>query len=115
MVRQGFPSPPEAQWLVFVELHMIFVWRNLLQYLLDFRSKKPLHIGIPMMIGDVLFGYGGAGFILSQPAIKKVVEHWRLHQDDYETYAVEQWAGDMVLGRAPRDIDMPLFNANPNV
>lgn len=67
-----------------------------------------------MYIGDVLFAHGGSGFVLSAPAIQKVVQHWRGNIPAYDAYTERNWAGDMVLGKVLRDVGVDLFWAWPH-
>ncbi|KAJ8113982.1 hypothetical protein OPT61_g4028 [Boeremia exigua] len=114
MVDKALRHRPQAKWFVFVELDTYLMWGNLLEYLARFDSGKPYYIGKQMFIGEVLFAHGGSGFVLSAAAVRKVVAHWRAHMAEYNQYTIEQWAGDMVLGRALKDVEVPLVWAFPH-
>lgn len=66
-----------------------------------------------MQIGDIIFGQGGNGFIVSRPALQNVVTHYEAHQKEYEDFTDGHWAGDCVLGKAFKDSGTPLTWAWP--
>jgi hypothetical protein len=109
MMDKSLRQMPQAKWFVFVELDTYLVWSNLLGYLSKFDAGIPHYLGKQMFIGDVLFAHGGSGFALSAPAIRKVVQYWRVHEKELNQYTIAQWAGDMVLGRALKDAQVPLM------
>lgn len=114
MVDKALRHSPNAKWFVFIELDTFLMWGNLLEYLSRFDAQKPYYIGKQMFIGDVLFAHGGSGFVLSVAAMNKVTEHWRIHMAEYDQYTIEQWAGDMVLGKVLRDVKVELLWAFPH-
>lgn len=114
MVDRALKHRPDAKWFVFMEADTYLMWTNLLEYLSKIDASRELYIGKHMFIGDVLFAHGGSGFVLSAPAMRKVVQHWRSYLAEYESYTVGTWAGDMVLGKVLKDVGIPLFWAFPH-
>ncbi|KAF2709072.1 glycosyltransferase family 31 protein [Pleomassaria siparia CBS 279.74] len=114
MIDKALRHRPQAKWFVFVELDTYLMWSNLLEYLSKFDAEKPYYIGKQMYIGEVLFAHGGSGFVLSAPAMRRVSEHWRAHMVEYNQYTIEQWAGDMILGKVLKDVQVPLLWAFPH-
>lgn len=106
---------PEAKWFVFIESDTYVLWKSLLAWLDHFDASKPWYLGQQMMIGDVIFAYGGAGFAISQPALKKVVEHRNANLKHYDDYTAGHWAGDCVLGKALADVGVPLHWSFPTL
>ncbi|KAF1936471.1 hypothetical protein EJ02DRAFT_506511 [Clathrospora elynae] len=103
MVEKALRHRPSAKWFVFIEADTYLIWQTLLEYLALFNADKALYIGKHMYNGDVLFAHGGSGFVLSAAAMHK-----------YDEYTIKSWAGDMVLGKALRDVDVQLFWAFPH-
>ncbi|KAI4947052.1 hypothetical protein J4E86_008675 [Alternaria arbusti] len=114
MIDKALRQMPQAKWFVFVELDTYLMWTNLLDYLSQFDAEASHYIGKQMYIGDVLFAHGGSGFVLSAPAMRKVIRHWKSHMKDLNQYTIEQWAGDMVLGKALKDAQVSLLWAFPH-
>ncbi|KAI0427842.1 hypothetical protein F5Y09DRAFT_314957 [Xylaria sp. FL1042] len=106
---------PEAKWFVFIESDTYVLWPSLLAWLKHFDPSKPWYLGQQMQIGDVVFAYGGAGFVISQPALKKVVEHRNANLKFYDDFTAGHWAGDCVLGKALADVGIPLQWAFPTL
>ncbi|KAK7921712.1 hypothetical protein PG985_009734 [Apiospora marii] len=115
MVERALRHRPRAKWFVFVEGDTYLVWQNMLEWLSQFDPEKPHYLGKHMYIGDVLFGHGGSGFVLSKPAMQMVSQRWREKRAEIEAYTAEQWAGDMVLGKVIRDVGIDMFWAFPNL
>ncbi|KAI0449309.1 hypothetical protein F5B21DRAFT_52137 [Xylaria acuta] len=106
---------PQAKWFVFIESDTYVLWKSLLAWLEHFDASKPWYLGQQMQIGDVVFAYGGAGFVISQPALKKVVEHRNTNLKYYDDFTAGHWAGDCVLGKALADVGVPLTWAFPTL
>jgi hypothetical protein len=113
MIDKALRHRPQAKWFVFVEMDTYLMWGNLLNYLSMFNAEEPHYIGKQMYIGEVLFAHGGSGFALSAAAMSKAAVHWRSHMTAYDQYTVEQWAGDMVLGKVLKDVGVSLLFAFP--
>lgn len=113
MVDRALRHRPDAKWFVFVEADTYLMWPNLVAYLAKLDASMELYIGKHMFIGDVLFAHGGSGFVLSAAAMRKVTERWKENVAEYDKYTTENWAGDMVLGKVLRDVDVQLFWAFP--
>ncbi|KAI1108908.1 hypothetical protein F5Y14DRAFT_56896 [Nemania sp. NC0429] len=106
---------PQAKWFVFIESDTYVLWKSLLAWLDHFDPTSPWYLGQQMMIGEVVFAYGGAGFAISQPALKKVVEHRNANLKYYDDYTASHWAGDCVLGKALSDVGVPLLWSYPTL
>ncbi|KAI0466838.1 hypothetical protein F4859DRAFT_286060 [Xylaria cf. heliscus] len=115
MVDRALRHRPDAKWFVFIEPDTYMIWQNMLEYLARFDPSKPHYIGTPMYIGSVLFAHGGSGFMISNPAMKMVLKHWKEQKDWFDEYTAKEWAGDMVLGRAMKDAGIDLFSASPHL
>jgi len=108
MIEQALKQKPDAKWFVFIEADTYLGWHNLLSYLSNFDSSKPYYIGKHLYINDIEFGYGGAGFVLSHPAMLKVASQQSTHISAYEDFTSTHWVGDFALGKALQDVKIPL-------
>ncbi|KAA8612392.1 Glycosyltransferase family 31 protein [Pyrenophora tritici-repentis] len=114
MVDQALKEKPDAKWYVFIETDTYLGWNNLLQYLSQFDDSKPYYIGKHLFIKDVEFAYGGAGFALSNPAIRKVSQQRSTKVSEYEEFTATHWVGDCALGKVLEDAKVPLYRAFPH-
>jgi hypothetical protein len=113
--EKAYELRPDANWFVFIESDSYIVWSALVKWLSRFDASKPHYLGQQMQIGDVVFAYGGAGFAISRPALKKVVELRKSKLDFYDEFTGNHWAGDCVLGKALADAGVNLFWSWPTL
>ncbi|KAF1831600.1 hypothetical protein BDW02DRAFT_44023 [Decorospora gaudefroyi] len=114
MIDEALETKPDAKWYIFIEADTYLGWNNLLEYLSNFDDSKPYYIGKHLFINDVEFAYGGAGFALSNSAMRKVSEQRSARLSDYEDFTKTHWVGDCALGKVIEDIKVPLHRAFPH-
>ncbi|KAK6074591.1 hypothetical protein SCUP234_08121 [Seiridium cupressi] len=113
--EKALHARPDAKWYVIFEGDSYIIWRNLLDWLSNFDASRPYYLGRQMVIGDVVFAHGGAGIVMSRPALEKVVEHRRGNLRFYDEFTAGHWAGDCVLGKALLDAGIELFYSWPDL
>ena len=113
MLNKTLHERPHMKWYVFTEADGFLLGSMLQQYLATLDSTKPVYTGRPMQIGDDLFAHGGSGFVVSQPALRRVVDHYAAHKTAIESFTNSHWAGDCVLGKTFTDAGIPLIHAWP--
>lgn len=109
MVDKAYATNPKAKWFVFLESDVYFFWDTLFR-LLDQLDPTELHyMGSPAPgANDLRFAYGGAGFVLSQGLMKKLIPPKTVATEGldtrlsvrYEDWVKEDCCGDAVLGYA---------------
>ena len=115
MVKRTFEEFPNKKWYVFVEADTYILWASLLQFLAALNPNKPHYTGNQMAIGGDLFAHGGSGFVVSNPAMKIVVDHYNENKLGVETLTGNHWAGDCILGIAFRNAGVPFTFAWPTL
>jgi hypothetical protein len=113
MVNKTLHERPNMKWYVFVEADTFLLWSMLQQYLNLLDHTEPIYAGSPTFVGGVPFAHGGSGFVVSQPALRMVVNHYAAHKAEIEKFTDSHWAGDCVLGKAFMDSGIALTNAWP--
>ncbi|KAB8077294.1 hypothetical protein BDV29DRAFT_62020 [Aspergillus leporis] len=134
MVERAYETNPTAQWYIFLESDTYYVWDNLFRLLDQYDPSEQLYFGSPApgrKINDdkkTYFAYGGAGFVLSGAAAKKLVSrHHGSHgqfvepplSQQYEELIKGDCCGDSVLGWVlyEKGIKLsglwPMFNPHP--
>lgn len=73
MVDKTFALAPNKKWYFFVEADTYVFWGNFARWIRQLDPERPRYLGIPMLHGDVLFAYGGAGYLLSSAAMRKLL------------------------------------------
>ncbi|KAG2421884.1 hypothetical protein HFD88_005860 [Aspergillus terreus] len=100
MMHETLDARPDAKWYVFMEADTYILWANLLAWLAQFNADDPFYLGNQMQIGDVIFAHGGSGFVLSRPALRRIVAYHSARVAEWDDYTGRHWAGDCVLGKA---------------
>lgn len=113
MIDAALEVRPKAKWFVFLEADTYIVWQNLVNWLAHLDHTQNHYLGSPMQIGEMLFGYGGAGIVLSQQAMQKLHSHRIENQEELEVMTAGEWAGDCALARALDEVHIPLTWAWP--
>ncbi|CAI7637558.1 unnamed protein product [Penicillium bialowiezense] len=113
MIDGALDLMPDAKWYIFLEADTYMVWPNLVDWLSRLDHERQYYLGSPMQIGDVLFGYGGAGIVLSRYTMELLSEHRASSQMELEEMTAAEWAGDCALARALQDVRVGLTWAWP--
>ncbi|KAL2869416.1 uncharacterized protein BJX67DRAFT_378972 [Aspergillus lucknowensis] len=108
MIDEALLVKPDAEWYIFIEADSYVVWRNMVDWLSRLNPGKPHYLGAPMKMGSEVFGYGGAGIILSNAAMLLVSRYRAENFTDVERMTADDWAGDHVLGLILKDSGVPL-------
>lgn len=66
-----------------------------------------------MLISGDVFAHGGSAFIVSQPAMRTVIDYYTAHKAEIENFTNGHGAGDCVLGKTFTDSGVPFANAWP--
>lgn len=114
MIDHALNTKPDAKWYVFTEPDTYLEFHNLLTYLATFDERKEYYIGKHLFINDIAFAYGGAGFALSAPAMRKIAAKRSSRISEYETFTRDHWVGDCALGKVAEDAQIPLHRAFPH-
>ncbi|KAJ5533685.1 hypothetical protein N7494_010237 [Penicillium frequentans] len=100
MAEEALQVMPDAKWFIFIEADTYIVWQNLVNWLAHLDHTRSYYLGSPMQIGDILFGYGGSGVILSNKAMNRLHNYQTEASDELEQMTATEWAGDCVLAKA---------------
>ncbi|KAH7091975.1 hypothetical protein FB567DRAFT_488404 [Paraphoma chrysanthemicola] len=111
MVDKAYTSNPKAKWFVFLESDVYFFWDTLFRLLSQLDSSSSHYLGAPHKGSEGrYFAYGGAGFVLSQGLMKRLLPPRATGSLDipresrlsyrYEDWVKEEQRGDAVLSYA---------------
>ncbi|KAJ8126169.1 hypothetical protein O1611_g7469 [Lasiodiplodia mahajangana] len=115
IAKKAYYQHPTSKWYIFIECDTYVLWGSLLAYLSKVDSSHPYYIGRQMNIAKDVFAYGGASIIISNSAMKKLVEQHAAHIEDYNKLTISQWAGDYVLSRVMFDAGIQLSQIWPTL
>lgn len=115
LAEQAYHQRPDAKWYIFMEADGYINWSGVLSWLSLVDASRRFYAGHLMIAGSVLFGYGGAGCVISNPSMKALVEHRAAMPGFYEDFTSRHWPGDSVLGKALQDSGTGFIQAWPNL
>ncbi|KAK7536600.1 hypothetical protein IWX50DRAFT_579624 [Phyllosticta citricarpa] len=115
LMKKALQTRPSAKWFVFIEADTYLVWSNLLSWLQHFDHHKPLYIGGQSYIRGTWFAHGGTGFIVSKKALNMIVAEYNSKTERYNELTKMEWAGDFILAKAFKNIDIPLTKSWPRL
>ena len=113
LLDRALEHRPQAKWFVFVEADTLILWHNLVDWLAQYNSCEPYHLGSQDAIGDVIFGHGGSGFAISNSAMYLATTQRKMKMEEYDDFTAGHWAGDCVLGKLMFDAGVPLTYSYP--
>lgn len=113
MMDKALQARPSAKWFYFIETDTAVVWDNLFAYVSRFQPDKSWYIGGQSWLGDVEFAHGGTGFVMSSQAVRLVAEKWTKEQTELEKLVTEHYAGDMILAKVLKTMDIGLTKSWP--
>ncbi|KAL6230200.1 hypothetical protein BDW75DRAFT_234587 [Aspergillus navahoensis] len=88
----------DTKWFMFIEADTFLIWSNLLKWLAQLDWRRAHFLGLPVTMEDQRFAYGGAGWLLSRPAIQQITHHIASRNDSYEDFTTDTSFGDLILG-----------------
>lgn len=115
LIDRALRHDDRAKWYVFMEVDTHLAWPALMRWLSNFDSRRPYYLGNQVQIGEVVFGHGGSGFIISKPAMQMASAHRAANLAYYDQYTAGHWAGDCVLGKLLLDAGVELTWSWPHL
>ncbi|KAF2169719.1 glycosyltransferase family 31 protein [Zasmidium cellare ATCC 36951] len=115
MFHQTLTLSPGYKWYMFIEPDSAIFWSTVLKYQQQLDHSRPYYMGSQVLIGDLEFAHGGSGYLVSDAALKRVVDYYLAHKEDLEKFNEEQWAGDAVAGETFKRADASLTRVWPIV
>lgn len=111
-VEGAFQQSPNSSWYFFIDADTYIVWSSLLPWLQRTDPSEKLYIGSAAYMGDIAFGHGGSGYVLSQAAMQHYIENTGKASTLFGTSSGE-CCGDVVIAKLLRKVDIKLTNVWP--
>lgn len=98
MVETAYEMRPNASWYVFFEADVYIFWDNLFRLLGQYDAQEMHYFGsaVPGSYGR-WFAYGGAGIVLSQGLMSKLIDNGPRLSERYRKMVTDDCCGDAVL------------------
>ena len=91
------------------------VWTSMLQFLATLDPNESVYAGMYMWVQSELFPYGGAGFVVSRPALQAAVAYYNDHEEKLEKFVDQHFNGDAAIGEVMKGAGARFFNAWPSM
>ena len=115
MAEKAYRQRPDAKWFIFAEADTYILWKNMITWLSKFDASQAKYLGMQMQVQGEIFGYGGAGFVLSNSALRTLVDLLHADRAHWDGFTETHWAGDCVLGQALKSAGISLSFSWPTL
>ena len=97
-----------------METDTFLFWSTTLKYLSTLDHTKPYCVGHRSTVRSPHpFAHGGSGYVLSNPAMRILVNYMEANRTELENFVAQEWAGDIALGLVLKDVGIPITHAWP--
>lgn len=115
LLEQALQHRPGAHWFVFLEDDTYPVWSYLVPLLQNkYDHLQPLYLGSEHIFNqghafqDVSFAQGGAGFVLSNTALRMAAGEYRRHRAAWDELITRIECGDAAVGLLMEEMGIPV-------
>ncbi|KAF2103379.1 hypothetical protein NA57DRAFT_22277, partial [Rhizodiscina lignyota] len=115
MLHKSYELHPNKSWYVFVDADSSILFSTLLTWLAKFDHNKPYYMGSQNLIGDMEFGHGGSGYVLSSAAVRILAKEDAESKLKHNKWAMETCCGDLTVANALLDHDVHLTRSWPMI
>lgn len=91
---------PRHDWYLFVDADTYVVWPTMMQWLSHLDPSKPRYIGSVAMYGDLHFGHGGSGYLVSRTAMRDFFEGKSNVANNWDEATTHSCCGDVMFAQA---------------
>lgn len=115
VASKAYRQHSTSKWYIFIEGDTYILWTSLLPWLSNTDASRPLYIGRQMMIAADTFAYGGAGIIISNSAMERLIQQHTSDPQGYNELTLNQWAGDFIMSKVMSDAGIDLSPVWPTM
>ncbi|KAI0165694.1 hypothetical protein GGR57DRAFT_132422 [Xylariaceae sp. FL1272] len=115
VAKKAYARSPSSSWYLFLECDTYVFWDSLLAFLSHFDSNHPFYIGRQLHSASSIFAYGGAGILISNPAMQMLVQHYTSNLQVYNDLTIQKWYGDLILAETMFDAGVGLTDVWPTL
>jgi hypothetical protein len=118
MLIKSYRMKPAAKWFIFIDADTYVLWANLLTWLSQLDSNRPLYLGSQVnrtVSENLVFAHGGSGYVISRAAASILAEESQEQADRHFNLTKADCCGDAALGIAFRDHGLLLTKSWPAI
>lgn len=113
ILEKALHERPDSPWYVFIEADTYLVWTNLVQWLSTLDHTQPWYIGNQMLNQGRVFAHGGAGYILSNSALRRAVAVINQDRKRFDELMLTTCCGDLGTAIVLSEAKVDFFGAWP--
>ncbi|KAI0512854.1 hypothetical protein F5B22DRAFT_287079 [Xylaria bambusicola] len=115
VASKAYRQHSTSKWYIFLEGDTYIFWTSLLPWLSGIDASRDLYVGRQMNIGSDVFAYGGAGIIISNTAMERLIQQRDSDVKGYNELTLNQWAGDFIMSKVMSDAGIDLSAVWPTL
>lgn len=100
IAEKAYKLRPDYDWYIFIDADTYVVWPTLMQWLKYLNPRKRHYLGSVAMLGDLLFGHGGSGYLVSQRAMHDLFAGRSNVANEFDHEATGICCGDALFAQA---------------
>lgn len=103
MAEKAFHMRPDFDWYLFVDADTYVVWSTMVEWLKKLDASNPMYFGSVAMLGDLPFGHGGSGYVVSKTAMHEFFEGKTNVANRWDQRTTRTCCGDAMFSEAIRE------------
>ncbi|KAG5945422.1 hypothetical protein E4U53_006707 [Claviceps sorghi] len=114
MAEKVYKMRPNYDWYFFIDADTYVVYANLVEWLKNLDPQKPHYIGSVAYLGQLPFGHGGSGYLVSQATMRDMFHGKENVANKFDEKVQHVCCGDAMFAQALKDeIGIDVVNAWP--
>ncbi|KAG6148041.1 hypothetical protein E4U46_000078 [Claviceps purpurea] len=103
MAEKAYRMRPDYDWYLFVDADTYVVYPTMMEWLKNLDPQKPHYIGSVAYLGQLPFGHGGSGYLVSQAAMHAMFHGKENVANKYDEPVQHVCCGDAMWSKALKD------------
>jgi len=103
MAEKAYKKRPNYDWYLFVDADTYVVYPTMMEWLKNLDPAKPHYIGSVAYLGQLPFGHGGSGYLLSQAAMHAMFHGKENVANKWDDPVQHYCCGDAMFSQALKD------------
>lgn len=91
---------PSNDWYLFVDADSYVVWSTMAQWLKRLDPTEPHYLGSMAFYGDIPFGHGGSGYLVSRAAMQGLFDGKENVANNWDEATIDSCCGDVMFAQA---------------
>lgn len=103
IAEKAFEMRPDYDWYLFVDADTYVVWPTIVHWLNKLDHTEQMYFGSLAMLGDLPFGHGGSGYVVSNAAMHDFFEGKDNVANRWDEETKNECCGDVMFAKALKE------------